>query len=91
MKLTVIMNKMDITDIYITFHPNTQKKYLPTLHGFFSKTDYSQSQSKPKQIQGNCNNALYLFRPLWIKVGLKKKKKKKKKTTSLERVHAYGN
>jgi hypothetical protein len=38
MKLTDIMNQMDLTDIYSIFHPNTKEYIFSVPQGSFSKT-----------------------------------------------------
>jgi hypothetical protein len=74
MKLTDIMNQMDLTDIYRIFHPN-KKEYT-----FFSEPNRSFSIIDHMVCQKTSlkwNNALYLTRLPWIKAGCQQHKHQK--------------
>jgi hypothetical protein len=58
------MNRMDLTGIYRTFHPNTKEYTFSAPRGMFSKTHIQQSS----------NNPLCLTRLSLIKAGIQQQK-----------------
>jgi hypothetical protein len=52
MKLTDIMNQMDLTDIYRVFHPNTKEyTFFSAPHVCFSKTGHIAILNRYKKIK----------------------------------------
>ena len=41
------LNKMDLIDIYRTFHPKTEYTFFSSAHGTFASIDHTGSQIKP--------------------------------------------
>lgn len=54
-ELTDVMTQVDLTDVYNTFHPNTEECTFSSPHGTFTKTDHilihKASHSKYKKIE----------------------------------------
>ena len=87
LELTEVINQMDITDIYTTFHPN-KKEYT-----FFSESDglspklttFLDTNLKSQWIQENGKSSLHPIRPSRIKAGYQQQQNQHKA------LHAHGN
>ena len=72
LKITEVMNRMDLAGIYITFHPKAKEyTFFSAPHSTFSKTDHiighKTDLNKYKKIE---NNPMPPIRSLWSKTGL---------------------
>lgn len=79
MELTDVMTKVDLTDVYNTFHPNTEVCTFSSPHGTFSETDHilihKASHSKYKKIKKK--KSLYLILSPWNEAGFQEQKQQK--------------
>ena len=73
LKLAEVMDLMDSTDIYMTFHPKSKEyTFFSAPHGTFSKTDHiighkTDLNTYKKEDQ---KNIMRPIRSLWNKAGL---------------------
>ena len=69
-ELLEVLNKMEFTNIYRTFHPNRKEyTFFSEAHGTFSKIDHILgNKANFHRYKKNISNHLCLVRPPWIKV-----------------------
>ena len=76
-ELNDVINQMDLTCIYRTFHPNNKKIYLllSSSWNFLQSWPHIQTESKFKQRQENWYNTLHPIWPPQIKAGYQQQQK----------------